>query len=86
MCVCVCVRAQAHSSATGNHPIHNVHVEVCYSCMYHFICLPPLPSIGLNALWNGHVDGAAVICSSLEHVHQEYCIACLQRCAFITYG
>ena len=73
MCVC----AQAHSSATGNHPIHNVHVEVCCSCMYHFICPPPLPSIGLNALLKKgiHVDGAAVICSSLEHVHQDYCIA-----------
>ena len=44
--------AQAHSSATGNHPIHNVHVEVCCSCMYHFISPPPLPSIVLNALWN----------------------------------
>ena len=74
-CVCVvCVCARVCACDTGmllplGTTLFTMYVLRCVvHCMYHFIFPPPLPSIGLNALLNKgiHVDGAAVICSSLD--------------------
>ena len=58
--------------------------------MYHFIYPPSSPQSVLMRISpvekENSLDGAAVICSSLEHVHQDDCIVCQQCCAFITHG